>query len=539
MESRDVTRTTNAPAGPSPAGARQRERPKARVRPTEPEALPAQDTAVLHAAEARDIPVIRIAGRIIQFGHGRNQRRMNGSETSHTNVISNDLASNKDYARRLFGALGLPVPKYERVYRKEDAIAAAERIGYPVVVKPNRSKMGNAVSVGMRTPQQVREAYERTRGFGRSVLVEEYVHGADYRMLVINGKLEAAARRVPAHVVGDGTHTVAELVRQANRDPRRAAGQDGSWTKIELDDQTDRLLAERHYRRDSIAYQGEIVYLKRVANTSAGGTAIDVTDQIHPENREIAERAAKAIGLDIAGVDLLVQDIKQPMRDQGGVICEINSRPGLRKHLWPAEGQPRDVIAPILDMLFPPGSSSRIPIAVVTGVGDTRSVACMLADLLAADGSTVGLAADNGVFIHGRRVDGGGVNGPAATRMLLLDPAVQVAVIEMPLSDALLHRPGYDWADSCAIVNDQPIQSPDLIRALSAVVGSARSHVVMAPGDQETYGLKLHPQARACHVNADGPAPAVLQATALALCLGRQRGDIERRLASRSQDHVQ
>lgn len=554
------------------------QRLQAFLRFAERQRLPVQDLALIRAAEARDIPVIRIAGRHIQLGHGRNQQRLNGTESTHTSIVSNDLAANKDYARRVFQAVGLPVPTYERVYRAEDAVAAARRIGFPVVVKPNGGNMGIAVSVGMKTDREVRDAFERTRRFGRSALVEQYVSGADYRMLVINGKLEAAAKRVPAHVVGNGVHTIEELVDEANQDPRRGAAQRGQWTRLEFDDQSERLLAELGYHRNSIAREGEIIYLRRIANTSAGGTAIDVTDQVHPENREIAERAAMAIGLDVAGVDLLVQDITQPMRAQGGVICEINSRPGIRKHLWPAEGRPRDVIAPIVEMLFPQGSRSRIPIAVVTGLGDTSGAARMLADLLAANGSTVGLAAHDGVFINGKRADGGGMKGAAATRMLLFDPAVELAVIEMRPSEVLLYGLGYDWADACAVINEQPIDAPDLIDALRLVVASARSHVAMSAEEEETYRLKPHPDARVWRVSADGGAPAngdlavqlehgadsmsacvwhggtvtarigltsnggggsgsqsarsALYATALALCLSRQPVDIERRLAS-------
>jgi cyanophycin synthetase len=347
---------------------------------------------------------------------------------------------------------------------------------------------------------------------------------------VVDGKLVAAAKRVPARVVGDGTSTIEELVRIANLDPRRGAGQRSSWTRLELDEDSDRLLAGLGYDRGSVAREGETVYLRRIANTSAGGTAVDVTDEVHPENREIAERAAIAIGLDIAGVDLLVHDIAQPMRAQGGVICEINSRPGLRKHLWPAEGRPRDVIAPILDMLFPHGSRGRIPIAVVTGLGDTGGAARLLANLLAAGGSTVGLAARDGVFIDGRRADGGGMDGPAATRMLRLDPTVEVAVVEVSPAEARQHGLGYDWADVCAVINDGPVESEDLVEALRLVVAQARSHVVMSAEDEETYRLQTCPEARVRHVSPDDRAPE-LYATALALCLGRESGDLERRLA--------
>jgi cyanophycin synthetase len=510
---------------------------RAFLRFAERQRLPVQDRAVVRAAEARDIPVIQVAGRVIQLGHGRHQQRMNATETTHTSIVGNTLAANKDYARRILLAAGLPVPLYERVHRERDAVVAAKRIGFPVVVKPNNRNMGVGVSVGVRRGREVREAFRRAREHDRSILVEKFIAGADYRMLVIDGKLEAAAKRVPAHVVGDGVHTIEELVARANEDPRRGGGQRSSWTRLELDDEAGRLLAELGYDRASTPRDGQSVPLKRVANTSAGGTAVDVTDEVHPENRWIAERAARAIGLDVAGVDLLVPDIRQPLRDQGGVICEVNSKPGIRKHLWPAEGRPRDVIGPILDMLFPSGSRSRIPIAVVTGSGDRAGVARMLADLLATDGATIGLAASDGVFIRGSRADGGELDGPSAARLLLLDPTVECAVLEVSPDEAYEHGLGYDWADACAVINDEPLESPDLVDALRLVVGSSRAHVVVSAEDQERYGLKPHPAARVWRVSAglgedSSSARSVLKATALALGFERRLANVSSALVS-------
>ena len=474
-------------------------------------ALSVQDRAIVRAAKARDIPVIRIAGRIVQFGHGRHQQRLSGTDTTRTNVVSNTLATNKDYARRVFGAVGLPVPSYERVYGQRAAVAAAKRIGFPVVVKPNQGNMGRGVSVGMKTAREVREAYKRAREFDRSVIVEQLVAGADYRLLVIDGELRAAAKRVPAHVVGDGVHTIEELVLQANSDPRRGAGQHNSWTRLEFDEQSDRLLAALGYKRDSVARDSEIVYLRRNANTSSGGTAIDVTDQVHPENRDIAVRAARSIGLDVAGVDLLVHDISLPMRAQGGVICEINSRPGIRKHLWPAEGRPRDVIAPILDMLFPPGRPSRIPIAAVTGTGCTTATAHLLAHVLSCDGSTVGLAARDGVFINGRRMDGGGLDGPWAIRMLLLDPAVEVAVVELSPADVLHNGLGYDWCDACAVIDGDEVDAPQLADAVRLVIDATRRSVVLSADDERCRALESSADARLWRISASGQPPAAAQ----------------------------
>jgi cyanophycin synthetase len=501
----------------------------------ERQALPVQDRAIVGAARARDIPVTRIARRIVQLGYGRHQQRISGTQTTRLNGISSMLAANKDYSRRVLSAVGLPVVPYERVDRRRAAVAAAKSSGFPVVVKPNNANMGRGVSVGMKTVREVREAYARAREFDRSVIVEPFVAGADYRMLVIDGRLRAAAKRVPAHVVGDGVHTIEELVREANSDPRRGRGQRSSWTRLEFDEQSDRLLAELGYERHSVARKGELVFLRRNANTSSGGTAVDVTDQVHPQNREIAERAARMIGLDIAGVDVLVRDISLPMREQGGVICEINSRPGIRKHLWPAEGRPRDLTGPIIDMLFPPGTPSRIPIAVVTGIGSTLDTARLLAHVLSGGGSTVGLAARDGVSIGGRCVHGGGLDGASAARMLLLDPAVDVAVIELSPADVLRNGLGYDWCDACAVIDGDETGALGFADAIRVVVDATRQSVVLASDDEWCRTLESSADKRLCRIAGNVKPSAThersaLYAAALALCLGRPPEQVERDL---------
>ena len=478
--------------------------------------LPVQDRALISAARARDIPVTRISGRLVQLGHGRFRQRFSGTKTSLTNVVSNDLAANKDRSRRILGDLGLPVPRHERVYSAREAANAAERIGYPVVVKPNNGKMGRGVSVGMRSAREVRAAYKRARNYGRSAIVEEFVRGDDYRLLVINGQLSAAAKRIPGHVVGDGVHTIEQLVEEANSDPRRGKGQQHAWTCLKFDEQAERLLAELGYTRQSIPHSDEIVYLRRNANTSDGGTAIDVTDDVHPDNRAIAVRAANAIGLDVAGVDFLTSDISRPMTEHGGCICEVNSRPGLRKHLWPAEGKPRDVTGPIIDMLFPPGSSSRIPIVAVTGLGSTTTTARMAAHILMLDGHNVGLATRDGVYINGRLACNAQMAGPAAARMILLDPAVDAAVLETTPRDVILHGLGYDSCDVCAVVNagfggselDDSDSSEGLADAIRVVIGAARKAVVVRDDDECSRALADDSDATQCYlvtVNADHP----------------------------------
>lgn len=415
--------------------------------------LPVQDRALVRAARARDIPVTQLVGRFLALGQGRFQQRVSATSTTQTNSIASHLAANKTYTHRVLEAAGLPMARYERVYSVRDAVAAARRIGYPVVVKPNSESMGAAVSVGMKNRRDVATAYRRARRLTKSVIIEELIAGNDYRLLVIDGKLHAAAQRVPGHVVGDGVRNVEELLAEVNRDPRRGSGHDTWLTRIALDDQAQRLLADLGYTRESIPKSGEVVYLRRNANLSDGGTSVDVTDQVHPDNRQVAERAAKAIGLDVAGVDILTTDIATSIWENDGRICEINSRPGMRSHLSPIGGKPRDVITPILDMLFPPLRPKRVPVIAVTGTGDTATTARMLAQVLAAAGRHVGLSIGRRVWSGGQRACRTRVTGPAAARMILLDPEVDVAVIECRPADILRHGLGCDAINVTAVVN--------------------------------------------------------------------------------------
>lgn len=399
--------------------------------------LPVQDAAVVRAARARGIEVIAVRQRIIQLGQGRSQRRMNGSKTSLTNVIGMTLTSNKTNTNRLLGELGLPVAVQRQVRSAREAVLAAEQIGYPVVIKPYRGNLGRGVTVHVTDSTEVKAAYERARLIRPTVLVEQFIPGTDYRMLVIDGSFIAASKRVPAHVVGDGVQSIEALVEAANRDPRRG----NKWTALELDERAHRILDQQGLDAGNIPGPGQTAYLRDIANTSAGGTAVDVTDDVHPDNKAMATRAALMVGLDVVGVDFLTTDISRSYREVGGAICEVNSKPGLRKHMWPAHGKPRDVVGPILDMLFPPGTPATIPIAIVTGA-DNSVTARMLSQLLKAAGHVVGLATDAGVEVDGRSMVSGLLTPPASARTLLLDPTVDAAVLQASAEAILRHGLG-------------------------------------------------------------------------------------------------
>ncbi len=417
-------------------------------------ALGPSTMALIRAAEERRIPWIRLNDQsLIQFGHGRYQQRIQATVTSRTSHIAVELASDKEETNRILGNLGLPVPKQRLVQTMEDAVEAAERVGYPVVVKPYNANHGRGISIHLTDSEQVAAAFNVAREHSRSVIVESFITGEDHRMLVINGELVAVAMRMPGHVVGDGEHTIEQLVEEVNRDPRRGVGHEKVLTRLLFDHQAETLLAAKGYTRDTVPGDGERVFLRSTGNLSTGGTATDMTDQVHPDNIEMAVRAVKAIGLDVGGVDFLSTDITESYKDVGGAICEVNAAPGFRMHMAPSEGRPRDVGGPVIDMLFPPGSPSRIPIAAVTGTNGKTTTARMLAHIQKLAGHHVGLTSTDGVYIDGHRTVVGDMTGPVATRMVLSDPSVDVAVLEVARGGLLRAGMGVRTCDVGAVLN--------------------------------------------------------------------------------------
>jgi cyanophycin synthetase len=420
-------------------------------------ALGPSTMSLVRAAEARGIPWLRLNDQsLVQLGHGKFQQRIQATVTGRTPHISVELASDKEETNKILAGLGLPVPKQELVQSETAAVRAARRMGFPVVTKPYNGNHGRGISIRLTTDEQVAHGFNVAREHSRSVIVETFLEGDDHRLLVVNGELVAATRRTPGHVVGDAEHTVEELIGIVNQDPRRGVGHEKVLTRLELDAQALAMLERAQLTPQSVPAQGQMVYLRSTANLSTGGTATDVTDVIHPDNREMAERAVRAIGLDVGGVDFLSRNITESYRRIGGGICEVNAAPGFRMHVAPSEGTSRDVAAPVIDMLFPQGTPSRVPIAAITGTNGKTTTARMLAHIAKMAGYTPGLTTTDGVYIDGQRTVPGDMTGPVSARMVLADPQIDIAVLETARGGLLRAGMGVNEVNVGAVINVQP-----------------------------------------------------------------------------------
>ena len=420
-------------------------------------ALGPSTASLVRAAEQRGIPWLRLNDQsLVQLGHGKYQQRIQATVTGRTPHISVELASDKEETNKILAGLGLPVPQQELVNNETQAVRAARRMGFPVVTKPYNGNHGRGISIRLTGDAEVAQGFHVAREHSRSVIVETFLEGEDHRLLVVNGELVAATRRTPGHVVGDGEHNIAALIETVNQDPRRGVGHEKVLTRLELDAQALKMLERAGLTAESVPPKGEIVYLRSTANLSTGGTATDVTDVIHPDNREMAERAVRAIGLDVGGVDFLSKDITESYRSIGGGICEVNAAPGFRMHVAPSEGTARDVATPVIDMLFPAGAASRVPIAAITGTNGKTTTARMLAHITKMAGFTPGLTTTDGVYIDGQRTVPGDMTGPVSARMVLADPQIDIAVLETARGGLLRAGMGVNEVNVGAVLNVQP-----------------------------------------------------------------------------------
>ena len=457
--------------------------------------------SIVEEARRRGIPVRRLNNRsLVQLGLGKNLRRIQATMSDYTSAIAIEIAQDKDDTKRVLQNIGLPVPMGDVARSEDGAVDIANEIGYPVLIKPLAANHGRGISGRLDSDDAVREAYAVAREHGRRVVVETFADGRDHRVLVINGKVVACAERVPAHVIGDGRRTVRELIVEGNRDPRRGIGHTKVLTRLPSDGGTAEFLAKSGRTLDTVPDEGEMVQLRATANLSTGGTSIDRTDEMHPDNVTACEMAANIVGLDIAGIDVLTQDITVPFRENGAVIIEVNAAPGVRMHTHPAEGQPRNVGAAVIDMLYPPGQSADIPLIAVTGTNGKTTTSRLIAHIFRHTGKMVGLTTTDGIYINNRVVMEGDMTGPFSANVILSNPTIDVAVLETARGGILRAGLGFDEADVGVVLNVSAdhlglrgINTIEQLAEVKAVIPSVvrrNGHAVLNADDPLVYAMR-------------------------------------------------
>jgi cyanophycin synthetase len=485
-------------------------------------ALGPSTDAIVREARRRGIPVTRLDdGNYLQLGQGARQQRIQASLTGRTSCIGAEIADDKDRAKRILAEAGVPVPRGEVVATWEGALGAAKELGFPVVLKPLVGNHGRGVTTGIQGPAQLRPAFEAAQAIHRHVVVEQCLQGADFRVLVVNHRFVAAARRDPASVTGDGRHTVAQLVDLANRDPRRGEAHDNFLTRIALDAHSLEMLSREGLTPASVPAAGAVVRLKGTANLSTGGTATDVTAEVHPHVRRMCERVSRLVGLDILGVDIVAPDLRQPLRQGEGGVVEVNAAPGLRMHALPSSGRPLNVGAPIIDMLFPGRQDGRIPLVAVTGTNGKTTTARLISHVLRAHGAKVGLATTSGVEVDGEPALEGDYSGPEGARTVLGDPIVDHAVLEVARGGILRRGLGYDLADVGILLNvandhlgEGGIETLEDLADLKSVVveNVARNGTAVLNADDDlVHGYRGQLRSRVTLFSLDGDSPRVAE----------------------------
>ncbi len=410
--------------------------------------------SIVNEAVARGIPYLRLNGQsLVQLGHGVHQKRIRATITSRTSNIGVEIACDKEETKQLLESYEIPVPRGRVVRTEEGLEEALSVVRFPCVIKPIGGNHGRGATIGIKTMEEAKIALAKAKEISRSVIVERYISGLDHRLLVIDHQFVAAAKRTPACVIGDGKSTIKQLVEEVNKDPRRGYGHEKMLTQIEIDDHTEKLLARSGLTAESVPPKDEVIYLKATANLSTGGTAEDVTEIVHSYNVFMAERISRIIDLDICGIDIMTDDITQPLTDTGGAVLEVNAAPGFRMHLDPTNGLGRNVAEPVVDMLFPPGAPSRIPIIAITGTNGKTTTTRLTAHIMRSVGHKVGMTCSDGVYIMNRMLMKGDCTGPASAQFVLKDPLVDMAVLETARGGMLRSGLGFEHCDIGIVTN--------------------------------------------------------------------------------------
>jgi cyanophycin synthetase len=409
--------------------------------------------SIVNAAAKRNIPYRKIAGGYILLGQGKKQKRIAASITENTSNISVDIAGNKETTKNLLADAMIPVPQGVLLRNEEGLENVAKRLGFPLVIKPLDGHQGKGITSDITEYETLFAAFKLAKQFSNSVIIEKHIKGNDYRFLVVGNKFIAASKRTPACVTGDGVSTIQQLIDEVNKDPRRGEGHGKVLTKILVDDNTRDLLASKQMSVNTVPEKGVCVYLKDTANLSTGGTAEDVTDIVHPDNILLAERTAMIIGLDVCGIDIMATDVSTPIAANGGAVLEVNAAPGLRMHIAPAEGTPRNVGDPIVDQLFPNGSDGRIPIIAVTGTNGKTTTSRLMSYIVDKQGYNVGFTSTDGIYLKDRLIYKGDCSGPKSTRMILQEPSVDFAVLECARGGIIRSGLAFDQCNVAIVTN--------------------------------------------------------------------------------------
>ncbi len=485
-------------------------------------ALGPSTETIVKEAEARKIPWMLLSARaMVQLGYGIHQQRLQATLSSYSGILGVELACDKEGTKTVLGEAGIPVPQGTTIqYLDELENAIAEVGGYPIVIKPLDGNHGRGITIDIKRWEEAEVAYglASKESKSRNLIVERYYQGSDHRLLVVNGKLVAVSERIPAHVIGDGSSSIEELIAITNQDPNRGDGHDNILTKITLDRTALDVLERQSYQLDTILGQGEIAYLRATANLSTGGIAVDRTEDIHPENIWIAERVAKIIGLDIAGIDVVTPDITKPLREVNGVIVEVNAAPGFRMHVSPSRGLPRNVAAPVLDMLFPPGTPSRIPIIALTGTNGKTTTTRLIAHIYRQTGKLVGYTTTDGVYLGDYLVEAGDNTGPYSASMILKDPLVEVAVLETARGGILRSGLAFDSCDIGVVLNVaadhlglgdiETIEQMAQVKSIVAEVVSPDGYAILNADDPLVVAMAERVKGKVAYfsMNPDNPA---------------------------------